>query len=302
MQSHDYLRKAAPSILGSYKKLCDTEEYDNFVKTIFQTAFNAVKFVMPENGKIFDTKLAALPEIIKLPYESIVVEYECTNKGGLSEEHFGATKVAPARKRIVIASQRGDVITVVSMVCFNVNLIERWQIQPYLACVLTNAKEEDYLKNDELEKVFGDKVRGNNVIENLGVYFYDICGLAEKHFGGRWEENAYCDMMDECNSIMGLIEALSCKNVGIETLPRRKMNKGAMKRGALPFNDYHVLTVTGQPKSAEAYGDAHHRSPREHLRRGHIRRLLTGNTWVNSTVVNAGIGSKIIKTYALETQ
>lgn len=297
MQSHDYLRKAAPSIFGSYKRICDTEEYDSFVKTIFHTAFNAVKFVMPENGKIFDTELAALPEIIKLPYESIVIEYECTNKGGLSEKHFGATKVAPARKRIVIASQHKDVITVASMVCFNVNLIERWQIQPYLACVLTNAKEEDFLKDDELEKVLGDKS-----VENLGVYFHDICGLAEKHFGKKWQENAYCDMMDECNSVMGLIEALSCKNVGIESLPQRKMNKGAMKRGALPFNDYHILTVTGQSKSGNGSGDAHHRSPREHLRRGHIRRLSTGNTWVNSTVVNAGIGSKIIKTYALETQ
>ena len=109
-------------------------------------------------------------------------------------------------------------------------------------------------------------------------------------------------MMDECNSVMGLIEALSCKNVGIEALPQRKMNKGAMKRGALPFSSYHVLTVTNQSKHVKGYGDAHHRSPREHLRRGHIRRLTTGNTWVNSTVVNAGIGSKIIKTYALETQ
>lgn len=297
MQPHDYLRKAAPFILGSYKRICDTEEYENFVKTIFHTAFNAVKFVMPENGKIFDTELDALPEIIKLPYESIVIEYKCTNEGGLSEKYFGTTKVSPAKKRIVIASQHKDVITVVSMVCFNINLIERWQIQPYLACVLTNAKEEDFLKDEDLGPVLGDKC-----VEKLGVYFHDMCGLAEKYFGEKWQENAYCDMMDECNAVMALIEALSCKNVGIESLPQRKMNKGAMKRGALPFSSYHVLTVTNQSKHVKGYGDAHHRSPREHLRRGHIRRLTTGNTWVNSTVVNAGIGSKIIKTYALETQ
>jgi hypothetical protein len=37
-----------------------------------------------------------------------------------------------------------------------------------------------------------------------------------------------------------------------------------------------------------------HRSPREHLRRGHIRIYQSGRRiWVNSTLVNAGVGGRI---------
>lgn len=95
------------------------------------------------------------------------------------------------------------------------------------------------------------------------------------------------------------LEALNCKNVSIENHVQRK--KGKSKFDALPFDEYKVLCVNVN-KRYNDYGDelnesGTHRSPREHLRRGHIRRLPKGNVWVQSTVVNPGIGGRIEKSY-----
>lgn len=98
--------------------------------------------------------------------------------------------------------------------------------------------------------------------------------------------------------VLALCNALACANVHIERSPAKK---GAKVKNALPFDDYHVLTISppaGRAGPAVPHGS--HRSPREHLRRGHIRRLESGSkVWVNATVVNAGIGGKVGKDYRL---
>lgn len=103
--------------------------------------------------------------------------------------------------------------------------------------------------------------------------------------------------------VLGFINALSCANVVIERSPARKTaNK---PRKALPFDDYHLLVIGNARTNKGQGGDGSvsHRSPREHLRRGHIRRLADGRRiWVNATVVAAGRGGGVvIKDYALQT-
>ena len=96
------------------------------------------------------------------------------------------------------------------------------------------------------------------------------------------------------------LNALSCANVHVERdLPKKA---GKKINSALPFDTYHVLTID-VPGHAGAVGSptGGHRSPREHLRRGHIRRLEGGRRiWVNATVVAAGRGAGVVtKDYAL---
>jgi hypothetical protein len=99
--------------------------------------------------------------------------------------------------------------------------------------------------------------------------------------------------------IMGLLNALACSNVRLE----RSESKGSAKtKNALPFDSYHILTVgkvsPGATRSSSFGGT--HRAPREHLRRGHIRRYESGlKVWVNATVVNPGVGGKVSKDYRL---
>jgi hypothetical protein len=86
-----------------------------------------------------------------------------------------------------------------------------------------------------------------------------------------------------------LCGALSCKNVTAEVTNKGKTPKENWERerkGKARVFDTHTLvvhatrTVTGETREGGG-----HASPRQHLRRGHIRRLPNGNIWVQSCVV-----------------
>jgi hypothetical protein len=101
--------------------------------------------------------------------------------------------------------------------------------------------------------------------------------------------------------VLMFLNALACSNVSIERREPRKAAKKAKR--ALPFDAYHVLVVDvpGVAAAPNSGAEREHRSPREHLRRGHIRRLQDGRRiWVNATVVAAGRQAGVItKDYAL---
>ena len=107
------------------------------------------------------------------------------------------------------------------------------------------------------------------------------------------------DIQQEVEVLLEFINALQCSNVEISKEKGRKSNKST--KGALPFDDYHFLTIARSEGAASAApGSGSHRSPREHLRRGHIRRLPTGKkVWVSATVVCAGQGGRVRKDYCL---
>jgi len=115
-------------------------------------------------------------------------------------------------------------------------------------------------------------------------------------------ENEYKKDMDALSNmaagtLLNFLNALACSNVHTEKLPPRKPSKTL---GALPFDEYHVLTIDRPAGTGNGHAGGSHRSPREHLRRGHIRRLSTGSKiWVNAAVINAGEGGIIRKPYAL---
>lgn len=102
--------------------------------------------------------------------------------------------------------------------------------------------------------------------------------------------------------LLSFLNILSCKNVSTQKISSEKRTKGSSK-APLQFDTYHILTVENNHAnsgSSEPNASSTGRSPREHLRRGHIRHCHSGKrVWVNATVINAGKGGKIIKEYAL---
>lgn len=94
--------------------------------------------------------------------------------------------------------------------------------------------------------------------------------------------------------LLSFLNALACSNVHtLRVAPAKPKAKTA-----LPFDAYHLLTVDLAACASGGLGLGTHRSPREHLRRGHIRRLQSGaRIWVNAAVVNAGVGGQITKDY-----
>jgi hypothetical protein len=97
--------------------------------------------------------------------------------------------------------------------------------------------------------------------------------------------------------LLGFLNALACSNVAVERLTSKR---GALK-AAKPVDAYHVLVIRGRHDGNGACNSgAAHRSPREHVRRGHVRRLLDGRRiWVNVCVVARGAPGKVTKDYAL---
>ena len=100
----------------------------------------------------------------------------------------------------------------------------------------------------------------------------------------------------EIGTLLCLLNTLQCSNVHLE---KRKAKANTKVKNALPFDDYYVLSVDSKQPISNISGGGTHRSPREHLRRGHIRRLETGRKiWVNAAVIGAGKGAgKITKDY-----
>lgn len=100
-----------------------------------------------------------------------------------------------------------------------------------------------------------------------------------------------------------LCEALSCSNVTHEPIEKINpaVNARRIRDGKLPLYETRCLIINaGKQATAGTAQGGTHNSPRQHLRRGHIRRLLSGNIWVNSCVVaaNSPLG-KIDKSYAV---
>jgi len=100
--------------------------------------------------------------------------------------------------------------------------------------------------------------------------------------------------------LFAFLNALACSNVHITKSEPRKAGKKI--KSALPFDTYHVLAIDVPGRIGDVGAPiGSHRSPREHLRRGHIRRLADcRRIWVNATVVAAGHGAGVVKKdYAL---
>lgn len=100
-------------------------------------------------------------------------------------------------------------------------------------------------------------------------------------------EQILLDSHDEVTCAVQACAVLNCENINTETIePIEKLNKKRIKNDKEPFFTYHVLQIN-EKKTSGAAGGGSHRSPRSHLRRGHIRRLENKTVWVRSAMINA---------------
>jgi len=98
------------------------------------------------------------------------------------------------------------------------------------------------------------------------------------------------------------LEVFSCCNVEqVEHAAPKHLNAQRARKNKPPMFSFRTLHLTGEAAphgAARATGDR--TSPRLHLRRGHIRRLLDGRrVWVRSAVVGAKGSGFVHKDYAV---
>lgn len=292
---HNYLRKAIEYLRNNLKFA--EKSYPLYAKRtveLMDECGKAQKFMLPEGGRILDSNLRALPQDPRLPYPEVVLEYHCSGDEGLVEQIYGLDCMK-APKRIAYAQQAegGGWIDVMA-ICGTHD--GGWAPMPYIASITIVGEEEkdSLIKNDD----WADRFK-TEMVCSVGVTYFPLGEqIPATDTDEEWEARARADMSDEVTAVLGLIEALACSNVEHAVVHTRKQNKSAQKRGALPFDEYRTLLIrSGKHSNGVGKGMGGHASPREHLRRGHIRRLTGSQIWVNSCVVNPGSGGRVDKTY-----
>lgn len=224
------------------------------------------KFLLPYGGHILDDReLRALDDSfpLRLPHTFIALEFL---------EHLEGDGQRVQAKRVVFAREDKDDIFILPFAWLPQH--GEWATAPTLRLPKTG-----YLDRS---------VKGET------GFFAACVGGAETR--DQVKHNDVSVLLSFCN-------ALQCSNVGTERIEPRRPGKKA--KNGLPFDTYHVLTIDVARRGSGSNGTAGgtHRSPREHLRRGHIVRPEGRRPyWRNATVVNAGkCAGRIEKDYRVRS-
>lgn len=230
-------------------------------------AGSSQKFLLPDRGEILDDiECRALSDTapLRLPYERIALEFPCAG-----QPEPGAVK---SSRRIVFARERDETIAMFVIAWFD--HVGLWLPQPEVSL-----PRRGYI----------DRTRK---IDGFPALYWMTSPAADQYDDS--------DYVVEIRALLGFLNALSCANVRTDRVESR--SAGRKVKAAMPFDSYHVLTIDTHRRSDDGtVPHGGHRSPREHLRRGHVRTYASGlRIWVQATVVNAGRGAgKVTKDYAL---
>lgn len=102
--------------------------------------------------------------------------------------------------------------------------------------------------------------------------------------------------------ILDFLSAINCNNIKREFIPAPKfINSKRKAKGKALFSDYHVLTLDLSKTKVVSTGEKRegsHTPKRQHLRRGHVRKLSTGQTtWVSQCTVGKAENGFLTKDY-----
>lgn len=243
------------------------------VDTAISIIEKAVHFAVPDNGIILNDCLKGLVGVsLRLPYPVITVEYaEITKEEGI--------------EKVVICAFESEIDE---------------KIYLNFMVLLCNI----HLKFTPIPVIFHlESESGLDIDEKTGFYLNYYQSFF--HDFSNEEKTRYSEAVGYYSSaLFQFLEALSCSNISHEPLEKidHKKNERRIKAGKLPLYETRVLTLTPL-KTVQSTGSKNHLTdrnpPRQHLRRGHIRRLPDKNVWVNSCLVGSSENGRIDKSYRI---
>lgn len=288
MKEHlNYSRQLAKKIMSMLAIPSLDPETQKLISSVVDLHGTSTKFILPDGGRLYDDiEFKALDESVplRLPYPSLCLEYHSgleyhsDGKDWATDKLIGFKNGVPqyqqescveSPKRVVYAQESKDYIMIT--IAFWTPKDGQWRILPECAIPVTG-----YLNREIL---ISGRVGIQIVLQNPRV--------------------PLSDYMDEIGALLCFLNVLQCSNVCVERSEPK--NFGKQIKSALPFDVYHILTINANQTPQGIGSTGGHRSPREHLRRGHIRRLSDARRiWVNATVVAAGRNAgKVTKNYLL---
>lgn len=262
----------------------------------------AVHFVVPDGGVILNDGLRGIKrEKVYLPYKLITIEYFYP-PGPLKRKDWACE----VNKRLILAEQGDGFIRV--MCVYYIKHYQRWILWPIFYDVNTDWNNPEGLtgvaRYDDIAEI--DQKKAHLIsTKAVGVFLPAIFNMFSYSLGG--VENARkslsCDIGSDVVVMLEMLEALTCKNVTEGIYQKRILEHSrGVKRPKVKFFETKMLVVDADKNiSGNKYlpSGKTHASPRQHLRRGHIRRLSSGNIWVNSCVVGDPTKGMIAKQYAV---
>lgn len=286
----------------------------------------AVHFALPDDGRIFDDGLRGIQgQEVRLPYKCITVAYF------VNEVVRSDVLVTSAPKRLAIATEatKAEFASFSSLMpeemrrdasrwanaipsdrLITVYVVNQGGGQPWhplpcgwnLPCHGWDDEGRINLKVDPLSP--SSKDRPTILVGSPMPVLPHAVGLCVEKYGKqRALQYLVHDISDEVTAVLELCEALTCSNVNATNVQENDeaKNRRRIRDGKLPIYETKVLTISiPSSKAPRAVGAElfDRASPRQHLRRGHIRDLGDGRRiWVSSCVVGSDAAGKVDKSY-----
>jgi hypothetical protein len=300
--ARNYAAQCADSLRQQVKSVsnmtigADVTSVAGLYENLSSVVQNSIHFALPDGGTIFNDRLKGMEgQNIRLPFSGITVEWFMPNGPLSSDEELISNK-----KRLVLAYEGPNPIkSHCQGVCFIsfyfVYAHNVWAPEPIYFFIPKDVAipNQENFPNGEL-----------GLDTECGIWMPSVY----EHMYGAKAKDGVCKAAIHNTLInilcaLELLEALSCSNVShepIETIDPRK-NAKRIKAGKLPIYETRILTIdSGKSSQSGMAQGGTHASPRQHLRRGHIRRLSDKNVWVNSCVVGRAEHGVIEKQYYVQ--
>lgn len=273
----------------------DSKEDGEFLETALDLWNSAPKFICPMNGIFFEDKnfMRYLP-YFRLPFKAMVLEYP-----GTLGSYEGTGNPDVGISLMTVESTVDGVLGADCLVAYEDKSTKNWMIVPGLLFIPygdPSGTTKEYMGNSTITAVMRNTAF-KTWAKHKGIdpnYEPDRAKLL-KTVGDVLQR--------ECMSLLQMSVAMSCSNVKTEVKKAPKfINTKRKAKGESPLYEYHLLTVDTSHRNDR--GDpqgGNHASPRQHLRRGHVRRYQSGLTiWINDMVVNRDAPGKIVKDYRIK--
>ena len=268
----------------------------------------SVLFTLPDFGKLLDTDLTALPDTLMIPYERCLLEYDepdtGENKSFLNVGLAGSVDVYFSKRIVSVMQIKPGVVSIIPCV-----------YDPRYKCWASSAIEIFVSADIELLAGMGELASVETGLK-YAIKWFDNTELVKSLAREKYEKagSVFNDdqfgvatlltYMGEVAVALSFIEACSCSNVVVGKIGDKVQAEKNKSKPAFKFDSYHCLMLKLDDAKSEGSkaGEGHSgRSPREHLRRGHVRRYADGKKiWIQSMVVNPGVGGKVTKDYVFK--
>lgn len=290
----------------------DREEVHEYVRLVE----SAQHFVLPDGGRLFDDNLKGLKHGAvettppRLPYPVTTIEYyqplgdPATLPPGL--RYCNKRLALLVEEQALPASMRARAQGAGFIVLAFSRFADNGQWVPALLGAAVNDEIWPWLTETEDTGSGGTRMR-------MGVFNYLALPHEYAHvvakYAARGESAEKCftesagDSASEIRAALDFLEAMSCVNVGTaihQAAPSNKVAHARRRDGKAPIYETKMLVVDVRGDEPRAIGapQGDRAGVRQHLRRGHIRRLQSGrNIWVNSHVVGDPSLGRVDKQY-----